>query len=858
MDAKPLENSVSPFRTLSAASAVLLSDLDPRSVLSKVLDLARTLLAADGYAVWRIRNDHGHVRWRIEAQHGLSEFHAAKSIETASSYRPPTEPFVVENIDDHTDLRGRERLLHEEGIQCILVVPLVMRGSAQGTITYYFRARRRVTPEEIEYASTLSNIAAAALATSELYQAQIASRRRAALLAEVTALFNNSLHLETTLQHVAKAVVPGLADWCAISLLRDDKLERVAVYHSDPAQLRLADELSRDYPEQLTPERGAGWVLRKMEPEIVTGIKDEMIVAAAQSERHLALIRALQIHGLITMPLIQDGAAIGILRLVSAESRRDFDDSDLALASQIADRAAVAIGNSRLFSALEESEARFRGMFENSVSPMVLTRLDGTITSANRAYCELTGHTQQELRDRRFDSITHPEDRDTNLEEYREMLVGKRPSVVIEKRYMRKDGGVVWVNASASLLRDKDGTPLQVIGVLEDISARKHAEAESARLLAELKSERLQLQATVEQLRMIEAAVNAGTWMFDAKTGISHWPPGVSALWGLEPFHHQIDFESFVERIHAEDRERVGGVVRKSLETGDRYEVEFRVIWPDQSVHWLSARGAVMRDENGAPSKIIGIALEVTQRVKAEEVMLRTEKLAAVGRLAASISHEINNPLEAVTNLLFLLRTAPELSPESKSLVDTAEQELARVSHIATQTLRFYRQASNPACVPASELVNSVLSLFRGRLRQAGVRVVCRHSDDDQLQCFAGELRQVITNLVSNALDASRDGTLYTRTRRVSHPQLGDAVRITVADTGHGIEERTRKHLFEPFYTTKGLTGTGLGLWVSKEIIDKHNGRLRLRSSTHPRHHGTVFHIYLPVAAASSAANNSN
>ncbi|HEY0565211.1 MAG TPA: PAS domain S-box protein, partial [Terriglobales bacterium] len=541
-----VKTSVSPFRTLSAASAVLLSDLDPKSVLSKVLDLARTLLAADGYAVWRIRQIDGQTWWQIEAQYGLSESHATKSFETASSYSAPTEPFVVEDIGDNTDLRGRERLLHAEGVQCILVVPLVIHGRAQGTITYYFRSRRRVTAEEMEYASTLSNMAAAALATSELYQAQIASQRRAALLAEVTALFNNSLHLETTLQSVAKALVPGLADWCSISLLRDSKLERLAVYHSDPNQLKLADELSRDYPEQVTPERGVGLVLRTLQPEVVTGIRDEMIVAAAQSKRHLELIRALKIHSLITMPLIIDGSAIGVLRLVSAESRRDFDDSDLALASHIADRAAVAIGNSRLFSALQKSEARFRGMFENSVSPMVLTQLNGTITRANRAYCDLTGYSERELRQQTFDSITHPDDVDNNLAPYREMLEGKRSSFVIEKRYVRKDGNIVWMKASASLLRDKDGTPLQVIGVGEDITARKHAESESARLLAELKSERLQLQATVEQLRMIEAAVNAGTWVFDVKTGVSYWPPGVSALWGLEPVHHQIGFDAFV------------------------------------------------------------------------------------------------------------------------------------------------------------------------------------------------------------------------------------------------------------------------------------------------------------------------
>ena len=243
------------------------------------------------------------------------------------------------------------------------------------------------------------------------------------------------------------------------------------------------------------------------------------------------------------------------------------------------------------------------------------------------------------------------------------------------------------------------------------------------------------------------------------------------------------------------------------------------------------------------------IRANLEQRAAAQEAVRRSEKLAVAGRLAASIAHEINNPLESVTNLLYLITASNDLS-EIKMFARTAEQELARVSEITTQTLRFHRQQTNPVDSPVIDLLESVLSLFHARILGSHIRVLCEFRTAEKVNIYTGEIRQVIANLVQNALDAMpTGGTLHLRVEPVAeHGRLRTrGVRIVVADSGTGIPERIRGTLFEPFVTTKGATGTGLGLWVSKEIIEKHKGDLRFRTSENPAHHGTVFSIFLPA-----------
>jgi len=245
------------------------------------------------------------------------------------------------------------------------------------------------------------------------------------------------------------------------------------------------------------------------------------------------------------------------------------------------------------------------------------------------------------------------------------------------------------------------------------------------------------------------------------------------------------------------------------------------------------------------------IVLDASERKRNEEALRRTEKLAATGRLAASIAHEINNPLEAITNVLFLLKNFCGLEDPALNYVSMAEHEVRRMTEITQQTLRFYRQSTLPTRANMAELLDSVLTLYQGRMHGQGIEVERDYDPETDLFCFAGEVRQVLANLVGNAIEASTGGgRLVVRARRSRHwSREGEkGVRFTVADAGTGIEPGVRARIFEPFFTTKEATGTGLGLWVSHEIILKHHGVVHVRSRTAADggKAGTVFQVFFP------------
>lgn len=249
-----------------------------------------------------------------------------------------------------------------------------------------------------------------------------------------------------------------------------------------------------------------------------------------------------------------------------------------------------------------------------------------------------------------------------------------------------------------------------------------------------------------------------------------------------------------------------------------------------------------------------GIAVffhDITEQRRADAALMQLEKLAAVGRLAASIAHEINNPLESVTNLLYLARTSTEAS-EIQDYLNTADRELRRVSAVTNQTLRFHKQSSRPTEVTCEELIHGVLSIYHGRIVNSRVQVQERRRAITPVLCFDGEIRQVLNNLVGNAIDAMHPdgGRLLLRSRETTDWKMGrKGMAITVADTGPGMSVHTRAKASVPFFTTKGIGGTGLGLWISREIIGRHDGTLSVRSSQRNGHTGTVVTFFLPFDA---------
>jgi len=259
-----------------------------------------------------------------------------------------------------------------------------------------------------------------------------------------------------------------------------------------------------------------------------------------------------------------------------------------------------------------------------------------------------------------------------------------------------------------------------------------------------------------------------------------------------------------------------------------------------------------VRGAHGEVEAVAGTTRDLTERQQAEEALRQSEKLAVAGRLAASISHEINNPLEAVTNLLYLIEGDRSLAPETRGYLETAQAELARVSHIATQTLRFHRRSASAGPTQIKEILASAVALYRRRLRDAEVTLTEDYCDSGPIAAFASELRQVFANLLGNALDAAgHKGRIVLRERSATDwRNRRKGVRVTVTDSGHGMSGETVQRAFDPFFTTKSATGTGLGLWVTKEIVEKHGGTIRVRSRQKQPYRGTIVSVYIPDLSA--------
>jgi PAS domain S-box-containing protein len=267
----------------------------------------------------------------------------------------------------------------------------------------------------------------------------------------------------------------------------------------------------------------------------------------------------------------------------------------------------------------------------------------------------------------------------------------------------------------------------------------------------------------------------------------------------------------------------------------------------------VASRQVLQRDGGGGGHAILEISRDITAKLQAEEALRKAEKLAAMGRVAGIIAHEINNPLEAIRNVFYLLQHHPSLNDEARKYTRIADEELSRVAHITRQTLSFYRESKEAVPVLISEILNDILSLQARLFEHNAIVLEKEYSSEGPILGFPGELKQVFLNLVGNAIQAMPEGgRLRIRvSEAIDKEQQRQGVRVLICDTGSGIRPEDTKQLFEPFFTTKSTKGTGLGLWISKGIVQKHQGIIRFRSMRLFRGNITAFSVFIPKSAAS-------
>ena len=494
----------------------------------------------------------------------------------------------------------------------------------------------------------------------------------------------------------------------------------------------------------------------------------------------------------------------------------------------------------RVETRLRRSEAYSSRILQSIGDAVIVTDRNGNVTRMNSLAESLTGWAIAEAATRPLSeifSIVNEETRqavENPVDKVRRFgtVVGLANHTVL----LRRDGSEIHIEDSSAPIPDDTGALSGIVLVFRDVEERKAAEH--------------LIRAGDQRLQIALDTANMGTWELGIDNQLLKASSGCKANFGRAP-EDPFTFADFVATVHPDDLDAVEHALRRTIETGELYRAEYRVHWPDGSLHWVVASGRSLEEIAGKPTHLVGVTLDVTERHQATLALLQSEKLAAVGRLASSIAHEINNPLEAVTNLLYLARQHAD-EPQTQVYLESAEQELRRVAVISSQTLRFHRQSTHPKQADPIDLLRETTDLYRSKITNARVRAEFRTRTERTLLCFDGEIRQVLGNLIGNAVDAMNPsgGRLLLRTREATDwCSRRRGIALTIADTGSGIPPQALSRIFEPFFTTKGIAGTGLGLWISKEIISRHLGSLRVRSSQRPGHCGTVFTIFLPFDA---------
>lgn len=333
---------------------------------------------------------------------------------------------------------------------------------------------------------------------------------------------------------------------------------------------------------------------------------------------------------------------------------------------------------------------------------------------------------------------------------------------------------------------------------------------------------------------------------------IRYWNTGAESLYGWK--REEVSDQSLhvlLRTVFPESRE----AAETALRTVGRWEGNLVQRTRDGNEIVVACRKAL----NSEGDAVLEVNRDITAQLHAETTLRESQKLAAMGRVAGIIAHEINNPLAAVVNLLYLLQHHTSLDEEARNYVDAAAKELSRVAQITRQTLSFYRETSEPVPVRIHELLDDVVELQKHAIQSGRITVERRYLPADFVEGFPVELRQVLLNLVANAIQAMPDGgILRLNVHEATDWQTGRrGPSISIVDTGQGIRSEDAKRLFEPFFSTKAAQGTGLGLWISRDILQKYDGRIACRSYRHEGRCVTCFRVFLPgrrTAAVPDAA----
>lgn len=481
---------------------------------------------------------------------------------------------------------------------------------------------------------------------------------------------------------------------------------------------------------------------------------------------------------------------------------------------------------------LARSNDFFRGISDTVREPLLVLDADLRVISANESFLNTFKVSSEQTSNRLLYDLGNGQWQIPALRNLLERVLPERQAITdfeVEHDFETIGTRTMLLNAR-TLVQPNQFQPMILLAI-EDITERKRSETALARLAA-----------------IVECSDEA----IIAKNldgVIQSWNRAAERLFGYtaqEAVGRSITMLMPPDRVHEEP------AILERIRRGEHIEhYESIRQRKDGSLFDVSLTISPIFDPAG---RIVGaskIARDISERKLTEAALIKSEKLAAAGRLAATLAHEINNPLQAITNLVNIWARSPGLDAEGRAYAATAESELRRVNHLTQQSLSFYRESAVPTIVNVEETIDSVLNIYDKRLEVQRIHITRRYqSNGATIRTYPGELRQVFSTLLLNAMEAvDTDGAIVVRTRKASHWQnrVIRGIRVTIFDYGIGIPPSNIQRIFEPFFTTKGENGTGLGLWVASGIVDRAGGSILTRSSVGPRTHGTCFSIFLPA-----------
>ena len=496
--------------------------------------------------------------------------------------------------------------------------------------------------------------------------------------------------------------------------------------------------------------------------------------------------------------------------------------------------------------ALRNSEERFRATFQNAGIGMVVADLAGHCVQCNSALVKMLGYSEAELGSMHFTNFTHLDDRALDRGLFEELLAGKRQKYEIEKRYITKDGRVVWGCLTASLLQDNQGVPEYALGMVQNITERKQAEQA--------------LQNSEEKFRQLAENIHEVFWMMSpAGNEILYVSPAYEQVWGRSRDNLYQNPIAWAEAIHPDDLERARLLSARQRQ-GENIESEYRIRTPDEKEKWILDRAFPIRDQSGQLIRVVGIAEEITERKRTEEAMRKAKEAAeAASRVKseflANMSHEIRTPMNGIMGMTELvLDTA--LTPEQREDLDTIKSSADSLLGIINDILDFSKIEAGKLNLERIEFnlkdsVSTVIKTLGLRAAQKNLQLVSRW--DPALPTLRlgdpGRLRQVLINLVGNAIKFTEHGEIVVRVEKLSEAAEKTDVHFSVSDTGIGIPPEKLNSVFEPFVqadssSTRRFGGTGLGLSICKQLVGLMGGRVWAESEVG---RGSTFHFTAPL-----------